>query len=67
MAEPASFEALDRVIGAALDAKTTNFFELAEMLGLDPKQFRCMSGRHQPRQLIAILADHHFFSLLDFG
>lgn len=38
MAEPASFEELDSAIGAVLDAETTNFFELAEMLGLDPKQ-----------------------------
>ncbi|MEP0911808.1 pentapeptide repeat-containing protein [Leptolyngbya sp. GB1-A1] len=38
MAEPASFEELEQAIGSVLDAKTTDFFELAEMLGLDPKQ-----------------------------
>jgi uncharacterized protein YjbI with pentapeptide repeats len=38
MTEPASFKELDRAIGAALDADTTNFFELAKLLGLDPKQ-----------------------------
>lgn len=38
MVEPASFEALDQAIDRVLDAETTNFFEIAEMLGLDPKQ-----------------------------
>lgn len=38
MAEPNSFEELDQEIGNVLDAKTTNFFELAERLKLDPKQ-----------------------------
>jgi len=38
MVEPAAFEELDRAIGAVLDAETTDFFELAAMLGLNPKQ-----------------------------
>lgn len=38
MVEPASFEELDQVIGKVLDTETTNFFELAKILGLDPKQ-----------------------------
>jgi len=38
MAEPTtSFEQLDRAIGQVLDAETTNFFALADILGLDPK------------------------------
>lgn len=38
MVEPASFEELDQAIGKVLDAETTNFFKLANLLGLDPKQ-----------------------------
>lgn len=33
-----SFEELEQAIGQVLDAETTNFFKLAEMVGLDPKQ-----------------------------
>ncbi len=38
MAEPASFADLDQAINHVLDAVITDFFELAEQLGLDPKQ-----------------------------
>jgi uncharacterized protein YjbI with pentapeptide repeats len=38
MAEPASFDELEQQIEAVLEAETTDFFELAAMLSLDPKQ-----------------------------
>ncbi|MDA0673152.1 MAG: pentapeptide repeat-containing protein [Cyanobacteria bacterium] len=38
MTEPASFEKLEQQIEAVLEAETTDFFELAEIVGLDPKQ-----------------------------
>jgi uncharacterized protein YjbI with pentapeptide repeats len=38
MAESASFEELEQQIEAVLKAETTDFFELAKILGLDPKQ-----------------------------
>jgi len=38
MAESASFNELDSLLGETLDSDITNFFELAAMLGLDPKR-----------------------------
>lgn len=38
MADLASFEQLEQAIGDVLDARTIDFFELADMLGLDPTQ-----------------------------
>jgi uncharacterized protein YjbI with pentapeptide repeats len=38
MAEPANFAELEQQIEAVLQADSIDFFELAEMLGLDPKQ-----------------------------
>ncbi|MEP0873090.1 pentapeptide repeat-containing protein [Trichocoleus desertorum AS-A10] len=38
MADLTSFEQLEQAIGDVLDAQTTEFFKLADMLGLDPTQ-----------------------------